>query len=213
MNRDFGAHRYTSRGSGVARDRVEILDLIRTLVADRAARGARARRASAPPSRPPGARTTFAPERFASAPRDIVLESLDRRLRSVEEALRAKSERASVPPSLESRAVFGGMIRGQMLSDMLQLVSSNSMTGEFVVQSGASTCVLYFDEGRICHAEGPGLKGEQAFFAAFAFETGRYHFIETAEPPATRTIEAGTQFLILEALRQIDEGRPDGLDG
>lgn len=123
---------------------------------------------------------------------------------------------AAVPsiavPSIEPRdrpsnAVIAGVIRGQLLSDVLQLLSSNSMTGVFTVECRRAQTTLYFDAGRIVHAEGSGLEGEQAFFSIFAFEGGRYYFQETSELPAQRTINSNTQFLILEALRQIDESR------
>ena len=66
-------------------------------------------------------------------------------------------------------------------------------------------CSLYVDEGKICHAENGPMIGEDAFFAAFAAERGRYYFTETTELPADRTVSAGTQFLVLEALRRMDE--------
>jgi hypothetical protein len=92
-----------------------------------------------------------------------------------------------------------------MLSDMLQLVSSNAMSGLFVVEGEGVRCELYFDEGRMCHAKSKDLEGEQAFFSAFGFEQGKYRFRESTELPEARTINSSTQFLILEALRQIDE--------
>ena len=49
------------------------------------------------------------------------------------------------------------------------------------------------------------MEGESAFFAAFAFQSGRYSFLETTDLPTTATIEGNTQFLVLEALRQMDE--------
>jgi hypothetical protein len=57
----------------------------------------------------------------------------------------------------------------------------------------------------MCHAQSGDLVGEQAFFAAFGAQSGRYFFRETTELPEDRTIDASTQLLILEALRQIDE--------
>jgi hypothetical protein len=61
----------------------------------------------------------------------------------------------------------------------------------------------------VCHAVSGSLTGEQAFFAAFAFEAGQYNFLESSEPPPERTVNSSTQFLILEALRQIDESHAE----
>ena len=196
--------------SSIAADRAEILDLIQKLVAERIARRTLHPRASRKSSLPRAASILAPPaDERNGQPKNgsVVLESLERRLQRLEEALLTKSHTSSSPP-LDASTMFSGMIRGQMLSDMLQLVSSNNLTGEFVVESGPSKCTLYFDDGRIRHAVAPGLEGEKAFFAAFGFETGRYYFIETTDLPEARTVEAGTQFLILEALRQIDETKP-----
>jgi hypothetical protein len=92
-----------------------------------------------------------------------------------------------------------------MVADMLQTVSSNGMSGVFVVEIEGEQTELYFDEGRMCHAQSGDLVGEQAFFAAFGAQAGRYFFRETTELPEAKTIDASTQLLILEALRQIDE--------
>jgi hypothetical protein len=144
-----------------------------------------------------------------------VLRSIEQRLNSLEERLvngppssrRTPSRMPSANAEELSDCVFSGLIQGQMLSDMLQLVSSNALTGVFVVENDRLKASLYFEEGRICHASGAGLEGEQAFFTAFGFEQGRYYFRETTQLPEQRTITSNTQFLILEALRQIDESR------
>lgn len=138
----------------------------------------------------------------------LVLRSVESRLSRIEGQL--TEQRASLPPASQSPlsdATFSGAIQGQMLSDMLQLVSSNSMSGIFVIESDVMSCRLYFDQGRMCHAESGGVTGEDAFFAAFAVEKGRYHFKETSELPKERTVSSGTQYLVLEALRRIDESK------
>jgi hypothetical protein len=114
-------------------------------------------------------------------------------------------------PSADDLAgcAFSGRIQGQMLSDMLQLVSSNGMSGVFFVTVATGRIELYFDEGRMCHATGPGVVGELAFFSAFGADDGHYWFRETDELPEERTIDGSTQLLILEALRQIDEQTKD----
>ena len=109
----------------------------------------------------------------------------------------------------QHESTLGGLIQGDMLSDILQLISSNSLTGPFKIESGEARYALYFREGQIEHAEGTGLKGDSAFFAAFALTSGSYTFHEGAEIPGNKTIDGNTQFLILEALRQIDETNSD----
>jgi uncharacterized protein DUF4388 len=100
---------------------------------------------------------------------------------------------------------LGGRLRDGLLTDLLQLVGTNLMTGDFCIRSDSAEYHLFFEEGEIRHGIGPGCAGEEAVFGALAVQEGQYSFRETSELPAERTIQAKTQFLILEALRQIDE--------
>jgi hypothetical protein len=137
-----------------------------------------------------------------------VLRALESRLSRIESELMQRPK-ASESPSKGGPLkdpTFSGAIQGQMLSDMLQLVSSNQMSGIFIIENEISSCTLYFEEGRICHAANGDVVGEDAFFAAFALGSGRYHFKEMTELPPERSVSAGTQFLVLEALRRMDEG-------
>jgi hypothetical protein len=114
---------------------------------------------------------------------------------------------AGEPPAHLADATLSGAIREGLLADLLQLVSSNLMTGVFTVEQDGSQVQMWYREGEIYHAEGGGLSGESAFFAAMAMETGWFSFREIEEPAPNQTINSQTQFLILEALRQIDEAR------
>ncbi len=145
------------------------------------------------------------------------LERLEAAIGRIEEKLNQWAEQPAHAPEKRSRPAsdrvrssvpsyaFSGRIQGQMVADMLQTVSSNGMSGVFVVEFEGEQTELYFDEGRMCHAKSGELVGEQAFFAAFGAQSGRYFFRETTELPEQKTIDASTQLLILEALRQIDE--------
>ncbi len=129
-----------------------------------------------------------------------VLEKLETRVAAAPAA--PAGELAPLAPDCTMR----GRITESLLPDLLQMVTSNRWTGVFVAGDGAFECRLYFDEGQACHAEAPGASGEGAFFAALALEQGEYHFLEIP-PPADKTISSNTQFLILVALRQIDEAK------
>jgi len=136
------------------------------------------------------------------------LHHIERRLEDIEARLSSRDgARRSVVPQSNEPSTFQGQIQEQMLSDMLQLVCANTMSGIFTVQSETAKTRLYFREGKMFHAEGEGIEGENAFFAAFAVEVGRYAFLDSEDLPDKNTISASTQFLILDALRQIDENR------
>lgn len=143
----------------------------------------------------------------------IALERLGRRLARIEERVcREDGGPAALPAACSfvpetSRQVFRGVIQGDMLADMLQLVSVNAMRGIFTVTNGSGSIELYCDEGRICHAAGLGMSGESAVHAVLTVDQGTYSFRETKELPTERTVTKSTQFLILEALRRVDRGR------
>lgn len=141
----------------------------------------------------------------------IALARVEARLTRVEERLnQVPGHRSARPPAgAQSHCLMGGTLRQDLLSDILQLLSSNSVTGRFVVRRDGVEYVVWLENGAIFHTVAPGLQGDAAFFAVFGLEAGQYFFEETTELPAERTITASTQFLILEALRQIDESQSD----
>lgn len=216
MSSHLDGPRRSRRSTRIAAERAEILGLIEQL---RTGQDAKRRLGAVKVHGTTSGRTAERPRSDSIAPAFMkdeavvtLLRSLEVRLGLLEERMGRSERRSSRPAPPPSQAgasavmhTFAGVIQGQMLSDMLQLVSSNNMSGKFVVDDEDRKCSLYFDEGRICHAESGDIEGENAFFAAFSFEAGRYFFDETRELPAKRTINSSTQFLILEALRQIDE--------
>ena len=115
----------------------------------------------------------------------------------------------SVAPAMPEHTL-GGKLRDGLLSDLLQLISSNVMSGCFTVDDGNGEIDLYFDEGEVCHAAGCGMVGEDAVFALIAREEGAYWFRETTDLPEERTVQSKTQFLILEGLRRADESLANG---
>lgn len=205
-----------TRAPPIEETRSEIMRLIRKLHGGAAA-GTSPRRPATPERRGP-APERGAPEPPRAEPRRAPAEpqgteAVLARLAQLEERVARLEQNAPAGGGGAARSAGGdegryalqGHVQGQLLADVLQLISSNAMTGVFVVESDGASNRMYFDEGQICHAEGEGLSGESALFAALAFEHGRYYFQETSDLPEEKTIESNTQFLILEALRQIDE--------
>jgi hypothetical protein len=133
-----------------------------------------------------------------------ILRSLEERLVRIEERLASGGALGSGPAPAEVHAL-AGVIQPGLLADILQLVSSNTLSGVFRVDAGTVHYHLFFDEGQIVHADGPALQGEEAFYAAFAVTEGKFIFDEGAIEGGEATITGNTQFLILEALRRIDE--------
>ncbi len=100
---------------------------------------------------------------------------------------------------------LSGLVQDGILPDILQMISSNTKTGIFTLENEGRTIELYLRDGEMYHAKTEDMTGQTAFFAAMAMEEGKFYFQETDEVPDDKTIDGNTQFMILEALRQIDE--------
>lgn len=67
---------------------------------------------------------------------------------------------------------------------------------------------VYFDKGRVVHAEFDQHQGDDAVYALFADERGSFEF--SLGLPAPRvTVNTGTDNLLLEAIRRLDESQRD----
>lgn len=140
----------------------------------------------------------------------VALRNINRRLARIEEHVHRRDDSSAALPEASSITaersdpLFHGVIQGDLLADMLQLVSVNAMSGVLEVVNGAGSIDLYCEGGRILHAAGLGLSGDNAVHAVFAFDEGSYSFRRTTRLPKERTVTKSTQLLILEALREVD---------
>jgi hypothetical protein len=95
------------------------------------------------------------------------------------------------------------------LVDLFQLLAASSRSGRLTVDHPEGSARVYFEEGRVVHAEFGELTGEDAVFALFADEQGSFEFMMGLPAPRT-SIETRTENLVLEATRRLDEARRDG---
>lgn len=94
------------------------------------------------------------------------------------------------------------------LVDLFQLLSSSSRTGRLVVDHPGGLARVYFDAGRVIHAEFDRLQGEEAVYALFSDERGNFEFL-LGLPAPRQTITTSTENLLLESIRRLDENRRD----
>lgn len=90
------------------------------------------------------------------------------------------------------------------LVDLFQLLASASRTGRLAISHPDSTALVYFDRGKAVHAEFGELEAEEAVYALFADERGAFEF-RLGLPSPQKSIGVGTENLVLEALRRLDE--------
>ena len=112
-------------------------------------------------------------------------------------------------PTAKKEHVYtlSGVIQEGVLADILQLLSSNKKTGTFTADADGRKVEMYFRDGHMYHATCEDIGGQSAFFVAMALEKGTFCFEENDQLPDEVSIDGNTQFMILEALRQIDEER------
>jgi hypothetical protein len=90
------------------------------------------------------------------------------------------------------------------LSDVLQLIHIGKRTGVLMVSSEGKVAEIYFKDGEPIHAVIGDEVGEKAVYKVFNWREGQFRF-ETKLVSVPETITVGSQNLILEATRRIDE--------
>lgn len=99
---------------------------------------------------------------------------------------------------------FKGAVAGLSLTDVIQLKGHNKYTGAITVEYGDSVGVIYFVDGEIIHAEQGQESGEQAIYEIIKWPGGTFN-IHPEMTSNVCTIHYRTDFLLLEALRRMDE--------
>ena len=92
------------------------------------------------------------------------------------------------------------------LVDLFQLLSAARRSGRLSVDHPKGTAKVYFEKGQAVHADFAGQTGEAAVYSLFADERGTFEF-RIGMPATDNTITAGTENLVLEAVRRLDEAR------
>ena len=109
------------------------------------------------------------------------------------------------PADEEEGAKFQGTLSDLHLSDIIQLKCMSGATSalEFTGPAGEKARV-YFDQGQVCHAVTPGREGIEAFNEVVGWKGGKISEVFGEETPP-RTIDTDWQFLLMEAVRKVDE--------
>lgn len=111
----------------------------------------------------------------------------------------------------ENISGFQGAVAGLSLTDVIQLKGHNKYTGCITVSYGGSEGVIYFVDGEIIHAVQGDETGEQAIYQIIKWPGGNFN-IHPEMTTNVCTIHYRTDFLLLEALRRLDEERMGGVD-
>jgi DNA-binding response OmpR family regulator len=100
---------------------------------------------------------------------------------------------------------FQGTLSDLHLSDIIQLKCMSGATSTLeITGSAGEKARVYFDNGQVCHAICPGYKGVEAFNEIVSWRGGKISEVAGAKTTAD-TIDVDWQFLLMDAVRRIDE--------
>jgi len=108
-----------------------------------------------------------------------------------------------------SDTALSGTLSHLDLPGVVQMLSQSRQTGALHVNSSELDGIIFFDAGAISHSESGDLIGDEAVVDIVkrcnSVENGIYKFVPGASA-ATRTVLRSPTELLLDALRQVDEG-------
>jgi len=108
---------------------------------------------------------------------------------------------------LDSRKEAGlqGKLETMSLASIIQVNCEERNRAQLMLRHKGKEGRIFFDQGRVVHAEINGLMGEEAVYQMLEWEQGTFN-LEMGLAPPLRTVDAGWSELVLEGVRRIDEG-------
>jgi CheY-like chemotaxis protein len=129
--------------------------------------------------------------------------NLDEVLAHIDDLL-ARAERAR-SETAESQEIEGALAQ-LALPDLLQTLAQARRTGRVTLRRGAERGEVELVEGRPVDARAGAAQGDKALFRLLAWTEGTFSF-QPGPPAAEARIDRGTDELLLEGARQMDECR------
>jgi hypothetical protein len=99
---------------------------------------------------------------------------------------------------------LAGDLAGFNLADVVQLIIVTKKTGELSIVFEGTESLLYFENGRVVHAEQGGVQGEDVAFSVFFPRVGHFEFISDLFPEV-KSLDIDGTFFLMEAMRRLDE--------
>lgn len=102
-----------------------------------------------------------------------------------------------------------GTLRQMSVAEIVQSLELGRKTAQVELHPlTGDKGTIAFENGQVVYAECAALRGEEAFYALAVHVEGFFR-IRYGEPPTARNIDSPTTYLLLEALRRLDEGELD----
>ncbi len=112
--------------------------------------------------------------------------------------------RSSTAGGGTARGVSGSLTE-MSLPDMVQILWHGRKTCALRINGGAISGEIDFSDGQVVDARWDALRGEDAFYKMLTLREGDFRLDPTYKPPATRSIQASPEALLLEGMRRLDE--------
>ena len=115
-----------------------------------------------------------------------------------------------------TEAALSGSLSHMDLPGVVQMLTHSRQTGALHINADELDGILFFDSGELSHAESGDLIGEDAVVHIVkncnGRESGVYKFVPGATA-TTRTVLRSATELMLDALREVDEGADEVAEG
>jgi Domain of unknown function (DUF4388) len=98
-----------------------------------------------------------------------------------------------------------GTIESTGITSVLQIPSLSNASGKLAVTSGDDRGQVYYRNGKVVHAEMGDLVGSDAVIRMMRWDRGQFEFNDQDINGVPTTIDVDLQYIILEAIRIIDE--------
>ena len=112
---------------------------------------------------------------------------------------------------LESRNDAGlqGKLETMSLASIIQVNCEERNRAQLRLRHKGQEGKIFFDQGRVVHAEINGVMGDEAIYRMLEWGQGSFN-LEMGLAPPLRTVDAGWSELVLEGVRRIDEDQASG---
>jgi response regulator RpfG family c-di-GMP phosphodiesterase/Arc/MetJ-type ribon-helix-helix transcriptional regulator len=140
---------------------------------------------------------------FALGAADYVIKptSLDLLIGRIMKITRESAERAAAATTGVS-----GSLKEMDLPDLIQVLSQGRKTGKLKIVSSMGEGEIHFSTGQIVNAIFNEREGEEAFYRLLVIRDG-YFTLDPKFAPPKSIITTGTEGLLLEAMRRLDESQ------
>lgn len=108
----------------------------------------------------------------------------------------------------KKKAGLQGNLKTMNLASIIQINCEDRNQAQLLLYNRGQEGRIYFDQGRVVHAEVNDLMGEEAVYELLRWDQGTFS-LEMGMAAPLRTVDSGWSQMVLEGMRRIDENQVD----